>query len=178
MPCPVPLVVFQFSQLLCQGVDIMLGISTGTFGAKYMAGLTGRMLLGSASAVTIGPRMLAWNRSQSIESAISELAEKVDPAAFAERFGAPIEKLDDLVTAKVWRTEQCGRAQVATFVAPLLIGALCVHLCRTGCGNSRSIGAVSPRHARPNVYALGQLFVSCREQLRSRSRCLQPHSPD
>lgn len=66
-----------------------------------MAGVTGRMLLGSASAVTIGPRMLAWNRSQSIESAISELADKVDPAAFAERFGAPLEKLDELVAAKV-----------------------------------------------------------------------------
>jgi hypothetical protein len=75
--------------------------TAGTFGAKYMAGVTGRLLVGSGTAVMIGPRLLAWNRERSISDALADLSTRVDPAAFAERFGAPLSQLTELVAARV-----------------------------------------------------------------------------
>mgnify|MGYP000374136374 CR=1 FL=1 len=100
--------LYAFMGSTCLTVSLFGGVfavlpshTAGTFGAKYMAGMTGRMLLGSASAVTIGPRALAWNRERSIDNAIHSLADKVDPVEFAEEFGTTIEHLDELVAAKV-----------------------------------------------------------------------------
>ena len=71
------------------------------FGSKYMAGCTGRMLLGSATAVTVAPRLLASSRQSAIDDAISQLSTSVDPIAFEQKYGMPLTGLDELVEAKV-----------------------------------------------------------------------------
>ena len=48
----------------------------------------------------LGPVAIAKLREASISNSISNLASKVDKEKFAETFGAPLEKLDELVAAK------------------------------------------------------------------------------
>lgn len=48
----------------------------------------------------LGPLAITELRQASVTSAIRDLAAKVDPAAFQAKFGAGLEKLDQLVAAK------------------------------------------------------------------------------
>lgn len=70
------------------------------FGSKYVGAIHGRLLTAWSTAGVLGPVAIAKLREASISNAISDLASKVSAEKFAERFGAPIAKLDELVAAK------------------------------------------------------------------------------
>jgi len=70
------------------------------FGSKYVGAIHGRLLTAWSTAGVLGPYAIAKLREASISKAISDLASKVSAERFAEKFGAPIGKLDELVTAK------------------------------------------------------------------------------
>lgn len=70
------------------------------FGTKYVGGIHGRLLTAWSTAGVLGPLAITQLRSASLISSIKELASKVDPAAFQEKFGAGIDQLDQLVAAK------------------------------------------------------------------------------
>jgi MFS family permease len=71
------------------------------FGSKYFGAIHGRMLTASAFGAISGPIVLAKLREMSEISAIKDLASKVSPDLFLERFGAPISNLDSLISTKV-----------------------------------------------------------------------------
>ncbi len=70
------------------------------FGSKYVGAIHGRLLTAWSTAGVLGPLAIAKLRDSSISNSISDLVQKIEPAAFLEKFGAPIEKLDELVKAK------------------------------------------------------------------------------
>mgnify|MGYP002011817666 FL=1 len=70
------------------------------FGTKYVGGIHGRLLTAWSTAGVLGPLAITKLREMSITSSVKELAAKVDPAAFQEKFGAGIDQLDTLVAAK------------------------------------------------------------------------------
>ena len=70
------------------------------FGAKYVGAIHGRLLTAWSTAGVLGPMAIAKLREASISQAITDLAAKVDGAAFESKFGAPLAKLDELVAAK------------------------------------------------------------------------------
>lgn len=70
------------------------------FGSKYVGAIHGRLLTAWSTAGVLGPYAISKLREASISTAISDLASKVSAEKFAEKFGAPIAKLDELVAAK------------------------------------------------------------------------------
>ena len=70
------------------------------FGTRYVGGIHGRLLTAWSTAGVLGPVIITSLRGSSINSAINDLAAKVDPQAFLDKFGAGIENLDELVKAK------------------------------------------------------------------------------
>ena len=58
------------------------------------------LLTAWASAGVFGPLAITSLREISVNNAINELVEKIDPAAFQEKFGASINQLEELVSAK------------------------------------------------------------------------------
>ena len=70
------------------------------FGTKYVGGIHGRLLTAWASAGVFGPLAITSLREISVKNAIHDLVEKIDPTAFQEKFGAGVNQLDQLVTAK------------------------------------------------------------------------------
>ena len=70
------------------------------FGTKYVGGIHGRLLTAWASAGVFGPLAITSLREISVKNAIHDLVGKIDPAAFQEKFGAGVNQLDQLVTAK------------------------------------------------------------------------------
>ena len=70
------------------------------FGTKYVGGIHGRLLTAWASAGVFGPLAITSLREISVKNAIRDLMEKIDPATFQEKFGAGVNQLDQLVTAK------------------------------------------------------------------------------
>ncbi|MEM0910751.1 MAG: OFA family MFS transporter [Pseudomonadota bacterium] len=70
------------------------------FGTLHVGGIHGRLLTAWSTAGVLGPFAITYLRNMSVESAIADLAAKVDPAAFVAKFGAPIDKLNELVEAK------------------------------------------------------------------------------
>jgi len=70
------------------------------FGTKYVGGIHGRLLTAWSTAGVLGPLAITKLREASIGSSVKDLASKVDPAAFQEKFGAGIDQLDTLVAAK------------------------------------------------------------------------------
>ena len=69
------------------------------FGTMHVGGIHGRLLTAWSTAGVLGPFAITYLRNSSKESAIADLASKVDPAAFAEKFGAPLTQLNELVAA-------------------------------------------------------------------------------
>ncbi|MEM8577266.1 MAG: OFA family MFS transporter [Pseudomonadota bacterium] len=69
------------------------------FGTMHVGGIHGRLLTAWATAGVLGPFAITYLRNSSKESAIADLAGLVDPAAFAEKFGAPLSQLNELVAA-------------------------------------------------------------------------------
>lgn len=103
---PLPLVVFLAASSAI--ISFFGGIysvcpayESDLFGSKYFGAIHGRMLTASAFGAIVGPVVLAKLRQYSELSAIRDLAAKLDPAAFLERFGAPISELEALMETKV-----------------------------------------------------------------------------
>lgn len=70
------------------------------FGTMHVGGIHGRLLTAWSTAGVLGPLAITSLRKMSLNNAIENLASKVDPTAFAEKFGAPIGQLNELVAAK------------------------------------------------------------------------------
>ncbi len=70
------------------------------FGTKYVGGIHGRLLTAWASAGVFGPLAITSLREISIKDAINGLMEKIDPGVFQAKFGAGIDQLNQLVSAK------------------------------------------------------------------------------
>lgn len=70
------------------------------FGTLHVGGIHGRLLTAWSVAGVLGPFAITYLRNLSKDNAITDLASKVDPAVFIEKFGAPIEQLQTLVAAK------------------------------------------------------------------------------
>ena len=70
------------------------------FGTMHVGGIHGRLLTAWSTAGVLGPLAITSLRDGSVSKAIADLTSKVDPAAFAEKFGAPIDQLKELVAAK------------------------------------------------------------------------------
>ncbi len=70
------------------------------FGTMHVGGIHGRLLTAWSTAGVLGPLAITSLRQMSVTNAINDLATRVDPAAFAEKFGAPLSQLDQLVAAK------------------------------------------------------------------------------
>lgn len=69
------------------------------FGTMHVGGIHGRLLTAWSTAGILGPLAITSLRDMSKTQAINDLAAKVDPQAFLEKFGAPTEKLNELVAA-------------------------------------------------------------------------------
>ncbi|ETA50051.1 OFA family MFS transporter [Ponticoccus alexandrii] len=70
------------------------------FGTMHVGGIHGRLLTAWSTAGVLGPLAITSLRQMSVTRAIEDLAGKVDPATFAETFGAPLTQLEQLVAAK------------------------------------------------------------------------------
>ena len=70
------------------------------FGTMHVGGIHGRLLTAWSTAGVLGPFLITYLRQNSIESAINSLVQKVEPAAFQEKFGASISHLQELIDAK------------------------------------------------------------------------------
>ncbi len=70
------------------------------FGTLHVGGIHGRLLTAWSTAGVIGPVAIAQLRSMSVNNSLNDLINKIEPEKFLEKFGAPIEKLDELVKAK------------------------------------------------------------------------------
>ena len=70
------------------------------FGTKYVGGIHGRLLTAWSTAGVLGPLAITSLRENAVTRAIDDLVSRIDPAAFAEAFGAGIDQLPALVQAK------------------------------------------------------------------------------
>ena len=70
------------------------------FGTMHVGGIHGRLLTAWSTAGVIGPVAIAELRKLSVTNSLDKLVATIDPSAFLEKFGAPIEKVDELVKAK------------------------------------------------------------------------------
>jgi MFS family permease len=67
------------------------------FGTRYVGGIHGRLLTAWSLAGWLGPMAITVLRERSIDTAIGDLAARVDPDRFRQAFGAGVEQLDTLV---------------------------------------------------------------------------------
>jgi hypothetical protein len=67
------------------------------FGTRYVGGIHGRLLTAWSLAGWLGPMTITVLRERSINTAVRELAARVDPERFRQAFGAGIDQLDALV---------------------------------------------------------------------------------
>ena len=70
------------------------------FGTMHVGGIHGRLLTAWSTAGVIGPVAIAELRKLSVSNSLDKLVATIDPAAFLDKFGAPIDKVDELVKAK------------------------------------------------------------------------------
>jgi hypothetical protein len=70
------------------------------FGTMHVGGIHGRLLTAWSTAGVLGPLSITELRSYSLNQAINDLVQKIDPSKFLDKFGAPVEQLDQLVAAK------------------------------------------------------------------------------
>ncbi|MDA9559221.1 OFA family MFS transporter [Alphaproteobacteria bacterium] len=70
------------------------------FGTMHVGGIHGRLLTAWSTAGVIGPVAIAQLRQLSVNNSLDNLMTKIDSSKFLEKFGAPVEKIDELVKAK------------------------------------------------------------------------------
>ena len=69
------------------------------FGTKYVGGIHGRLLTAWSTAGVLGPLAITSLRQNSVDNAIKDLVEVIQPAAFQAQFGAGIDQLEALVAS-------------------------------------------------------------------------------
>ena len=69
------------------------------FGTKYVGGIHGRLLTAWSTAGVLGPLAITSLRQNSVDNAITDLVEIIQPAAFQAQFGAGIDQLEALVAS-------------------------------------------------------------------------------
>ena len=67
------------------------------FGTRYVGGIHGRLLTAWSVAGVFGPLAITSLRERSIDTAIHDLAARVEPERFRQAFGAGVDQLDTLV---------------------------------------------------------------------------------
>lgn len=70
------------------------------YGPKYVGAIHGRFLLSATVSTILGPGILLNLRRLAEADAIAELLSKVDPALFAQKFGAELSAAPSLIEAK------------------------------------------------------------------------------
>ena len=70
------------------------------FGTRYVGGIHGRLLTSWSTAGVLGPLAITSLRENAVTTAIDDLVTRIDPAVFAESFGAGLDQLPALVQAK------------------------------------------------------------------------------
>lgn len=70
------------------------------FGTMHVGGIHGRLLTAWSTAGVIGPVAITELRKLSVNNSLNDLLTKVDPVMFLDKFGAPIEKVNELIKAK------------------------------------------------------------------------------
>ena len=88
------------------------------FGTMHVGGIHGRLLTAWSTAGVLGPFAITYLREQSKNNAIEELAVKIDPEAFAAKFGASIQNLPSLVEAKTVTIERLMEIAPAGTIDP------------------------------------------------------------
>merc|ERR1719360_166568 len=97
--------------VFCASTVTAISIMGGTFavlpayeadlcGAKYVQAIHGRFLLAATVSTIVGPSLLLTLRKTAEADALKDLLSKVDPAAFADKFGADISQAQALIEAK------------------------------------------------------------------------------
>jgi len=70
------------------------------YGPKYVGAIHGRFLLAATVSTIMGPGLLLNLRKMAESDALTDLLSKVDPVAFASKFGADISTAPTLIEAK------------------------------------------------------------------------------
>ena len=70
------------------------------YGPKYVGPIHGRFLLAATASTIVGPGLLLNLRKMSESQALTDLLNKVDPVAFAAKFGTDISNAPSLIEAK------------------------------------------------------------------------------
>ena len=70
------------------------------FGTMHVGGIHGRLLTAWSTAGVIGPVAITELRKLSVSNSLNDLLTKVDPVMFLDKFGAPIEQVNELIRAK------------------------------------------------------------------------------
>jgi MFS family permease len=70
------------------------------FGTRYVGAIHGRLLTAWSVAGVLGPEAITRLRASALDSALHDLAARVDPARFRAAFGAGVDQLDTLVAQK------------------------------------------------------------------------------
>ena len=70
------------------------------FGTMHVGGIHGRLLTAWSVAGVLGPLAISKLREHSIDDAINALVSQIDPALFQQKFGASVDHLQELVSAK------------------------------------------------------------------------------
>merc|ERR1719427_981931 len=70
------------------------------YGPKYVGAIHGRFLLAATVSTIVGPGLLLNLRKVSETQALADLLSKVDPVAFASKFGADLSSAPTLIEAK------------------------------------------------------------------------------
>ncbi len=68
------------------------------FGTRYVGGIHGRLLTAWSLAGYLGPVAITSLRARAIDSALHDLAARVDPNRFRDAFGAGLDQLDTLIS--------------------------------------------------------------------------------
>ena len=70
------------------------------FGTMHVGGIHGRLLTAWSTAGVIGPVAITELRKLSVNNSLNDLLTKVDPVMFLDKFGAPMEQVNELIKAK------------------------------------------------------------------------------
>merc|ERR1719260_449243 len=78
------------------------------YGPKYVGAIHGRFLLAATVSTILGPGLLLNLRKMAETEALTDLLSKVDPVAFASKFGADISSAPTLIEAKTLTISKLG----------------------------------------------------------------------
>ena len=97
MFCAATMIIFT---MYGGGFSTMPAYVADVFGRTSLSGIYGRALTAWSVAGALGPFFLTQMRELSERNSIAYLAARASPHAFEEKFGAPVERLSELVAAK------------------------------------------------------------------------------